>query len=169
VPVEPPSATDFAALLRVLTEGGVEFVVIGGVAGMTHGSARYTFDLDVVYSRAPDNMARLASALSSLDPYLRGAPPGLPFRFDTETMKRGLNFTLTTTLGALDVLGEVAGGGGYADLIPHSRRLQVFGIDCFCLDLDKLIVVKRAAGRPKDLEAIAELEAIWEERRKRGL
>jgi hypothetical protein len=169
VPAEPPSGTDFEGLLRRLAEEGVEVVVIGGVAAKTHGAARFTTDLDVVYSRSAENIARLVSALEPLKPYLRGAPPGLPFRFDTETVKRGLNFTLRTTRGDLDVLGEVTGGGGYKALFAHSRRVEVFGIPCLCLDLDKLIEVKRAAGRAKDLEAIAELEAIWEERRKRGL
>jgi hypothetical protein len=61
-------------------------VVIGGVAAKTHGAARYTVDLDVVYARSKDNISRLVEAIRPLDPYLRGAPPGLPFRFDQETI-----------------------------------------------------------------------------------
>ena len=169
MPATPPSETDFEGLLRALVTAGVEFIVIGGVAAKAHGSARFTVDLDVVYARSTENVRRLTSALSPLEPYLRGAPPGLPFRFDPETVRRGLNFTLRTARGHLDLLGEVAGGGAYEALLPHSRELEMLGLRCRCLDLDKLIEVKRAAGRPKDLEAIAELEAIREERRKRGL
>jgi len=169
VPAAPPSETDFEGLLRALVSSEVEFIVIGGVAGKAHGSPRLTVDLDVVYARSAENVGRLTSALAPLRPYLRGAPPGLPFCFDAETVRRGLNFTLRTTLGDLDLLGDVAGGGGYGALLPHSRELEMFGLRCRCLELDKLIEVKRAAGRPKDLEAIAELEAIREERRKRGL
>lgn len=88
----------------------------------------------------------------------------MPFRWDERTIWNGLNFTLTTSLGAVDLLGEITGGGGYDDLLPHSVRLHLFGVECFCLGLERLIRVKRAAGRPKDLEAIAELEAILEER-----
>lgn len=165
----PPSETDFEGLLRALVSAAVEFIVIGGVAGKAHGSPRLTVDLDVVYARSDENVRRLTSALSPLEPYLRGAPPGLPFRFDPETVRRGLNFTLRTTRGDIDLLGEVVGGGGYEALLPHSRELEMFGLRCRCLELDKLIEVKRAAGRPRDLEAIAELEAIREERRKRGL
>ena len=84
-------------------------------------------------------------------------------------MGRGLNFPFETQLGGIDALGEIAGGGGYEALLPHSAKTAAFGIECLCLGLEKLIAVKRAAGRPKDLEAIAELEAIWEERRKHGL
>jgi hypothetical protein len=60
----------------------------------------------VVYRRSPDNLDRLVSSLAPFRPYLRGAPPGLPFRWDQATLERGLNFTLVTTLGDLDLLGE---------------------------------------------------------------
>jgi predicted nucleotidyltransferase len=155
--------TDFAALLRLLVGAGVEFIVVGGAAATAHGSARLTQDLDLVYRRVPENVARLAAALAPHAPYLRGAPRGLPFRFDEATIGRGLNFTLTTALGALDLLGEIAGGGGYEALLPDTIRLELFGVECRCLGLQRLIEVKRAAGRPKDLEAIAELELILEE------
>jgi predicted nucleotidyltransferase len=79
----------------------------------------------------------------------------------------GLNFTLVTTLGDVDVLGEVAGGGNYTQLLPHSSALKAFGVTIRCVNLEKLIQLKRAAGRPKDWERIAELQALLEERRKR--
>lgn len=157
--------TDFAGILRVLLQNKVEFILVGGVAAVAHGSARATFDVDVVYARSRDNMARLAEAISPLEPYLRGAPPGLPFQWDVETIAHGLNFTLTTRLGDLDLLGEIVGGGGYRELRPHAVALPLFGMQCLCLDLDTLIQVKRAAGRPRDFEAIAELEALREEQR----
>jgi len=156
--------TDFRGLLTTLLEGGVEFVLVGGVAAAAHGSVRLTLDVDVVYARSGENLARIADALAPHAPYLRGAPPGLPFSLDVPTLLRGLNFTLTTDLGELDLLGEIAGGGGYEDLVPHTVRLEIFGHDCLCLDLPTLIRVKRAAGRPKDLEALSELEALLDER-----
>jgi hypothetical protein len=145
--------TDFKALLRTLVEGGVEFILTGGAAATVHGSSRLTRDVDVVYRRTPDNIARLAAALTSYQPYLRGAPPGLPFRLDAPTVARGLNFTLTTQLGDLNLLGEIVGGGGYDALLPSTSLIRAFDIECRCLNLDRLIEVKRAAGRPKDLEA----------------
>lgn len=156
--------TDFKGLLRTLSEPGIEFILVGGVAAVAHGSARLTQDVDVVYRRTKDNIAKLATALADKTPYLRGAPPGLPFRWDQESIRRGLNFTLTTDLGDLDLLGEITGGGGYEELLPHSVVIRAFGIECRCLDLPHLIHVKRAAGRPRDLEAIAELEAILHEK-----
>jgi predicted nucleotidyltransferase len=158
--------TDFKALLRALADAGVEFILVGGVAAIAHGSARLTRDVDVIYRRSPDNLRRLALGLAPYHPYLRGAPPGLPFRWDLATIQRGLNFTLTTDLGSLDLLGEITGGGSYEDLLPHTLRIQIHSVECLCLNLEQLIRVKRAAGRPRDLEAIAELEVILDERRR---
>ena len=156
---------DFPGLLGALTEAGVEFIIVGGAAATAHGSARLTQDLDVVYARDEGNLARLAGCLAPHEPYLRGAPKGLPFELDAGTLARGLNFTLTSKLGDLDLLGEIVGGGGYQALLPDTIELELFGVRCRCLGLDKLIEVKRAAGRPKDLEALAELEVI---RKRRG-
>ena len=156
--------TDFARLLTALTHEGVEFIVVGGFAATAHGSAHVTVDLDVVYRRTADNMARLAAALVPLQPYLRGAPRGLPFRFDVDTIRRGLNFTLTTAAGDLDLLGEATGGGSYDALLSRSEVRELFDLECRFVDLATLIHLKRAAGRPKDLERIAELEALQQER-----
>ncbi|HXB54176.1 MAG TPA: hypothetical protein VN461_05295 [Vicinamibacteria bacterium] len=156
--------TDVERLLRALAQGSVEFILVGGVAATAHGSARLTQDVDVVYSRSSDNLARLASSLAPHSPYPRGAPPGLPFRWDEATLRRGLNFTLTTAIGDLDLFGQLIGGGSYEDLLTETISIRVFAVECRCLGLEGLIRVKRAAGRPKDLEAIAELEALREER-----
>jgi len=159
--------TDYRALLEALSKEGVRYIVVGGAAATAHGSARLTLDLDLVYQRSAENIARLARALEGASPYLRGAPPGLPFHWDEPTIRRGLNFTLTTAWGALDLLGEITGGGSFEDLLLHTVTLNVHGIECPCLSLEWLIRVKRAAGRPKDLEAIAELEALLDEQESR--
>ena len=155
---------EFRRLLESLHRKDVAFVIVGGVAATLHGSARLTFDLDIAYERSPENLARLVAALAPFKPYLRGAPPGLPFSFDAETLARGLNFTLTTSDGPIDLLGELSGVGGYAVARQHADEAHMFGSTFHYLDLDTLILAKKAAGRPKDLEAIAELEAIREER-----
>jgi hypothetical protein len=152
--------TDFKALIDTLAAAQIEFILVGGVAATVHGAARLTLDVDVVYSRAPENIARLSAALAEQKPYLRGVPPGLPFQWDSSTIERGLNFSLTTALGDLDLFGEIIGGGTYEELLPRTIVLNVFGNPCRCLTLEALIAVKRAAGRPKDFEAIAELESI---------
>ncbi|MCS7066475.1 MAG: nucleotidyltransferase [Fimbriimonadales bacterium] len=161
--------TDFEKILRQLHENGVEFILIGGVAARALGSSRLTDDIDIVYRRTLDNMRRLVDALAPYHPYLRGAPAGLPFQWDVDTLKRGLNFTLTTRLGSIDLLGEVAGGGTYEQLLPFTAIVEISGIPCRCVNLTKLIELKRAAGRPKDLEAIAELEVLRELYEEQGL
>ena len=160
--------TRFDQILEVLNRGGVRFIVIGGLAAMAHGNTRATYDVDVVYARDRENIRRLVDTLKPYQPYLRGAPLGLPFSWDEKTVRMGLNFTLVTALGDLDLLGEVAGAGNYELLLPHSEDIVLFGLSCRCATLERLIQMKRAAGRPKDFEVIAELESLLEERRKRG-
>jgi hypothetical protein len=154
---------NFTQILVALSTGGVEYVVVGGLAATVHGSARATTDVDVVYGRSQENLRRIVETLHPYHPYPRGAPPGLPFRFDERTLQQGLNFTFSTDLGDLDLLGEMAGAGRYEDILPKSVEAPLFGQTCRVVDLVTLIRAKRAAGRPKDLETIAELEALLEE------
>lgn len=156
--------TDLARLLESLAHERVEVIVVGGMAGIAHGAARVTFDLDCVYGRGRENISRLVAAMERFRPTLRGAPADLPFRFDVPTIEAGLNFTLDTLAGPIDFLGEIVGGGGFDDLLPFTVELEVFGCPCRVVTLGKLIAIKRAAGRPKDFEAIAELEALRDER-----
>lgn len=156
----------FAALFRALADGGVEYVLVGGVAATVHGSTRLTQDVDVVYRRTEQNLRRLEKALAPFHPYPRGAPEGLPFEWSWRTLESGLNFTLTTDVGFIDLLGEVAGGGHYERLVAEADPVELFGHDILCVRLETLIALKRAAGRPRDYEAIAELEAVRDERRR---
>jgi predicted nucleotidyltransferase len=154
---------DFERLLRALYDNDVQFVIVGGVAATIHGSSRLTTDLDVVYGRSSENLQRIVDALAPLNPYLRGAPRGLPFRFDAKTLHAGLNFTLQTDAGPIDLLGEMPGCGGFSRIVESMVYVELFGLRCRCVDLDTLIAAKRAAGRPKDLEVVAELESVRDE------
>ncbi len=150
-------------LLGALHAGSVRCIVVGGVAARAHGSARVTQDIGIAYARDDDNLRRLVAALAPFAPYPRGAPLGLPFEWSERTLRAGLNFTLTTTVGDIDLFGEVLGGGGFEALAPHTLEVTVFGYPTLLLNLDCLLRTKRAAGRPKDLEVVAELEALREE------
>src|SRR5204862_2752885 len=114
-------ATDFRRVYRTLADAQIKFILIGGAAANLLGSPRFTLDVDVVYSRDKENIQAIVDCLTPLHPYLRNAPPGLPFRLDLETLQNGLNFTLITDVGSLDLLGEVAGGGTYANLLAFSE------------------------------------------------
>lgn len=158
--------TDFSKAMNVLHAGGVEFIIVGGVAAVLHGLGYTTYDLDVVYSRDRENLRRIAETLAPYQPYLRGAPPGLPFKLDVSSLRNGLNFTLTTSFGDLDLLGGVTGAGGFRELLPHSQWIEAFGVPCLRANLDRLILMKRAAGRPKDFEVLSQLEALLEEQQR---
>jgi len=154
---------DFEKTLTLLSDEGVRFVIIGGLAITIHGSSYVTFDLDICYARDDENLTRLTRAFQPVNPRLRGAPAGLPFRFDEATLKRGLNFTLTTDVGDVDLIGEVAGVGDYHVVAATaSMAVELFGRPYAVLTLDALIASKRAAGRPKDLQVLPELEALRE-------
>ncbi|MFO0673983.1 MAG: DUF6036 family nucleotidyltransferase [Polyangiaceae bacterium] len=148
------------ALLQRLTAAGVEFVIIGGLAVIAHGHVRATLDVDVCYARTPDNLRRLVSALTPIRPRLRGAPPELPFFWDEQTLRNGLNFTLVTDEGDLDLLGEVAGLGTYANIEPSAIEVELLGFRVKILSLADLIRSKAAAGRAKDLIDLEALRAL---------
>jgi predicted nucleotidyltransferase len=149
-------------LLKELHKLDVEFVIIGGMAAVVHGSAYLTLDLDLCYSRKEENLEKLAQALASYQPRLRGAPPDLPFRLDAATLRSGMNFTLSTNAGDIDILGEVSGLSGYSEALLFSEELELYGIRCRILTLEGLIKTKKAAGRTKDLMLLPELEALLE-------
>ncbi|MBI4523807.1 MAG: hypothetical protein HY695_08360 [Deltaproteobacteria bacterium] len=157
--------TDVERLLRALHDAGVAFIVIGGAAAVVQGSTYVTADFDLCYSRAKEHLERLAKALASFHPALRGAPQDLPFRLDADTIRAGLNFTLVTDIGDLDIFGEVAGLGSYDEALAFSEEIEIFGMRCKVLTLDGLIKTKRAAGRAKDLMLLPELEALLEIRK----
>jgi predicted nucleotidyltransferase len=138
----------------------VEFLVIGGQAAVLHGSPLPTYDVDLCYRRTPENLQRLASALRELHPSLRGAPPDLPFRLDAESLALGANFTFTTDIGPLDLLGWVEPFGGYDELIPRAEQIDLGGIRVAVIGLDDLIAIKRHINRPKDQAALVQLEAL---------
>jgi hypothetical protein len=156
---------DYRLILTALDDHDVGFVVIEAVAMVLHGSARVTRDLAICYARDRPNIERLARALKHFKPVLRGAPDGLPFVLDAATLEAGLTFTLRSSAGDLDLLGEIAGIGAYPAVRRMSQVMKVYGRDVRVLSLDGLAQAKRAAGRLKDLADIAE---ILEIRRLRG-
>jgi predicted nucleotidyltransferase len=152
--------TRLRELLRRLTEAGVEFVIVGGVAVISHGYVRATLDLDVCYARTPENVRRLVRALAPIHPRVRGAPPDLPFLWDERTLRNGLNFALETDDGDIDLFGQVTGLGNYDDIALRADEVELHGARVRLLCLEDLIRSKAAAGRAKDLVDLEALRAI---------
>ena len=152
-------------LLRRLTERGVDFVVIGGVAVIMQASPRFTKDLDICFSSEQENLERLATVLIELGAKLRGVDQDLPFVPDVRTLRQAQILKLTTADGGLDLLVEPDGAPGYATLRRRSDRIDVEGIAVHVASIDDLIAMKRAAGRPQDLVDLESLEIARRRRR----
>ena len=155
----PETPLDFARVLAALNAGNVRYLLIGGLAMVSHGSAHVTQDVDIFYARDLQNRQALVQALADYHPRLRGVPEGLPFFWDSRTLKDSVNLTLDTDLGAVDLLGEVA-GVDFEAAWERSVVLEIYGLAVHVAALDDLIAMKRAANRQKDQVHLLELEAL---------
>ena len=154
-----------AALLRRLVGHGVDFVVVGGIAMVAHGSARNTNDLDICYSSDPANLEALGAALVELGARLKGVDEDVPFVPDARTLRRTSIITLASPDGEIDLLVGPVGAPDYTDLRARAERVIIDGIAMLIASLDDLESMKRAAGRPVDQVDLEEIEVI---RRLRG-
>ncbi len=156
---------DTLRLLRCFHDAGAHVVLIGGMAAVALGVPYVTQDIDVCYDAAPANLAQLIAALVPLQPRLRveGMPDdvarSLPWRWDERTLRAAPNLTLQTDAGALDLLSQVAGVGGYAEVLQEAVTLHIEGLPIAVLDLPGLLRAKRAAGRVKDMAVLPLLES----------
>lgn len=157
----------FGALIADLNARGVRFVVIGGVAAGAQGSTRVTFDLDICYDPAADNIQTLARLLAERHAYLRGVEAGLPFIMDERMIRTTPVMTLTTDAGPIDVMDQVAGVGAYPEVLAASVTVEAFGQRFRALGLPALVAAKKATGRRKDQEQLPELEALLALQRQR--
>jgi hypothetical protein len=155
-------------ILNTLHRHAVDFVVIGGLAGMAHGSTYPTFDLDVAYSRDRRNLERLAAALKELGARLRtpGDEEGLAFQLDARSLENGANFTFRTRFGHLDVLADPGGIRSYEELRTAARDAVIEGVEVKVASIDHLIAMKRTAARSKDKIMVEEYVALADEQRR---
>jgi predicted nucleotidyltransferase len=162
----PPKAPDLRRLLGPLVRQGVDFVLIGGMAGIVRGSNYPSYDLNVAYARDKANVKRLVAALEEIGVRLRGEPVDLPFQLDERTIENGANFTFITPHGDLDVLADVAGIRSYDELVTAAEEKEIFGFPVRVASLDHLISMKRAANRPKDRNMLEEYIVLADEIRR---
>jgi hypothetical protein len=165
-PAEWPSL-DVEGLLQRLTAAGVDFVVIGGIAMVLHGSARLTRDLDIVFAPDAPNLEALGNALVGLDARLREVDDDVPFVPDARTLQGVTLLTLRTSSGWLDVHREVDGAPGYGALRRNAERQNLGEFSVLVASVEDMASMKTAAGRPQDLADLEELEAMIRLRRRR--
>jgi len=155
---------DFQAILRTLTEHGVDFIVVGGICAVLHGAPLSTFDLDVVHSRKRENVHRLLTALEALEAYYRTSPERKTKPEATHLASAGHQL-LMTRFGPLDVLGLIGAGRQYEDLLRHTVEMRARkGLRIRVLDLEMLIQVKQETADEKDLAVLAILRRTLEEK-----
>jgi hypothetical protein len=161
---------DLSIVLGAFERNRVQYILIGGQAGIVWGSPLLTEDFDAVYARDRDNLERVVAALRELHARVRvpGVDEERPFQLDATTLERGFNFTFGTDAGPVDLLGLPAGVDGFPELEPNSVQVQIAGHRVRVAALDDLIRMKVAAGRPKDRAAVETLVALRDERERQG-
>jgi hypothetical protein len=163
---ELPKPLELDRLLEILDRHGVDFVIVGGIAGNAHGSALATFDLDIAYARDEANLRRVAAALREVQVTLRGAPADLSFQLDEQTLFNGANFTFDSELGSFDILGAIEGIRDYESLRADAVLVTIGGVVVRIASIDHLISMKRKANRPKDRVAVEEYIVLAGEQKK---
>lgn len=150
--------SNFTDLFRRLNEGGVDSVLVGGMAAAFHGSDLQNMDCDVVVDMGTDNLIRLAQALSDFHPSFRTT-----FSIEAFNPSDLINgawdiIELNTTSGAFDCHREIKGLGDFSICKERSLEVDLGDFKIRVLTRDALIVAKKAMGRPKDLLTVAQLE-----------
>jgi predicted nucleotidyltransferase len=160
-------ALKFTSTLRALHDGGVEFILVGGLAAAVNGAPVNTFDIDVVHSRDAGNVARLLPVLEALDAVFR-MQPERQLKPNASHLASAGHLNLMTRYGPLDLLGTIGRNLGYQELFPRSVELDVAeGLRIRVLDLETLIAIKEELGGEKDRAMLPILRRTLEERRKR--
>jgi hypothetical protein len=149
-------------ILRRFIEGKVAFSLIGGFASQVYGDTLFTQNLEVCARFTPENLRRIESAFKDFHPRHRLTANKLPLELTDELCSRLKNMYLTTDLGILDCLGEVAGVGDFDAVLRQSQIMRFPFGPCYMLKIDALMQSKLAVGRTHDLMALAQLKAIKE-------
>ena len=152
-------------VLGALIDEKVDFVLIGGLATMIHGGTRVTRDIDIAHATHRGNLERLCRALNRFEPrrIVFGEPTGRVMKLTPELLKRNGVIQLATTAGEVDLLDKIEGFASYS-YVKTLSEIQKLGVPVPVLSAEGLIKTKRAMNRPKDIQDIAELQAIQEAR-----
>jgi predicted nucleotidyltransferase len=159
---------DLHLLLQRLADAGVDFVVVGGYAGMIHGSALITKDVDVCAVLSAENVEKIRRAFADINPVHRQTHRLLSFLEHPAPGQPLVNLYLRTDKGVIDILSSILGIGDFDRLRSSAVEMPMFGRTYPVISLEDLITAKEAVGREKDLLAVKELRAIAAKRRLAG-
>ena len=151
---------DFTNLLKKLAHAKIDFVLVGGFAGVVHGCTYVTQDIDICCDFSPANLMALQEALSDLKPVHRMTPKRQKLKLTEKTCRDFKNLYLDTIIGQLDCLSLIDGIGDYDEVKQVSRIIKLDKVKIHVLDIDALIKAKKTLNRPRDIQAIKQLEAI---------
>jgi predicted nucleotidyltransferase len=157
--------TQFNQLIQRLCDADIDFVIVGGFAGILHGSTLVTRDLDVCAVLSRENVTKLRDVLRDLNPTHRQTPQRLSFLDNPAPDVEVKNLYVGTSLGAVDLLSSITGVGDYSRVREASVEIEIFGRRCRVISIEDLIRAKESLGRPKDLLAAQELRAMLEQRK----
>lgn len=157
--------SDLLGLLKRVSQAGIEFVIVGGYAGIVQGCTYVTQDIDICCVFAPDSLLALQKALADVHPVHRMTPGRKPLELTAESATGFKNLYLDTDLGRLDCLSTIEGLGDFAQVKQASEQFEVEGMRLHVLTLDALIRAKQALNRPRDREILRQLQALRELRR----
>jgi len=161
------SRPDFLNILRIFHKHVVDYIIVGGVCAVLHGAPISTFDIDIVHSREPGNVDRIMKALDELKARYRD-PAGRMIKPTKAHLSSHGHQLLMTKDGPLDLLGELAKGRGYDELLENTVSLVLSeGLTVRPLNLETLIQTKEEAARDKDIAILAILRRTLEEQRKK--
>lgn len=154
--MDPDTPLDAERILQALAEHAVEYVIVGGLAVQTHGHVRTTIDIDVFPRPERANLTRLADALNALNARVL-SPGNEDMKIDAAMLPRATLWQFSTPYGAIDVLHDAPGAPPYGDLRRRALEIRLADVHIAIAGRDDLINMKRASGRPVDLEDIAAL------------
>jgi hypothetical protein len=156
----PENEPRLLEVIKKVAATQADVVIIGGVAIQMQGGRHVTFDIDFAYRRTLETARRIAAAMAEQNPIPVNWPDDVPFIWDELTLMNQTALTLETDLGRVDFLAEPAGVSTFEVLFRNAMVLEIDGMEVRVASIEDLLAMKRAAGRPKDLAHIAELETI---------
>lgn len=152
--------SNFFNLLERLVRANVDFVIVGGFAGVVYGCTYVTQDIDICCVFSTDNLLLLQKALSGVHAVHRHTPKRKELELTRANCREYKNLYLDTNIGQLDCLSFIDGVGDYRKVKKGSRIIKVEDMRLRVLNLDALIDSKKAMNRPRDKEGVLQLEAI---------